>query len=151
MSITRIAARLAVPRALRFSPETVHRLLRPHLAGLRREHLWRVDLGARDLVLGAELVSIGTVDTTVAHPREIFTGALIAAASAIVLVHNHISGELEPSAVDVRTFDRLDTCGVLLGIAIRDQLIVHNDRWFSLKSALRSGDHQNGSKSAFLR
>ncbi len=127
-----LAARMRGQPSLRISSaDAAHRLLRPHFLGLDREHLWRIDVNARRGLLGAELVSIGTFDATLADPRAIFKGAL--GASGIFLVHNHPSGGLAPSAEDLAAARRLDVCGLLLGIAVIDHLIVYEDRFSSLR------------------
>ncbi len=133
----RIVALRADPRRRFRTAEEIHALVRPLFDGLDREHLWRIDLDSRDGLLGAELVSVGTVDQAPCHPREVFGPALVARASRIILVHNHTSGNLNPSPTDLRARARLNLCGLILGIEVADFLIVHGDRFFSFKE---SGD-----------
>ena len=135
---TLMATKFGAQPSLRADAEAIHKILWPHFVGLRREHLWRVDLDSRSGFLGAELVSIGTVDMTLAHPREIFSGAIAAGASRIVLAHNHPSGDVRPSAHDEEFFGRIASCGMILGIEVVDQLIIHDERCFSLKAGGRA-------------
>lgn len=132
----KLLARLPARPALRLAgARDVHKMLWPRLLGLDREHLWRVDLDSRGGLLGAELVAIGTVDAAPAHPREIFSGALEARASRIVLVHNHPSGDVRPSAGDVDFTTRAAAAGVILGVELQDHVIIFEDRRFSFNEA----------------
>ena len=76
------------PRLFLGTARSAHRLLWPRFVGLDREHLWRVDLGPKCRFLGAELVAIGTAQTAITHPREVFKGAIIAGAWRVLLAHN---------------------------------------------------------------
>lgn len=138
----RMAVRIPAQRGARLDSAGMHRLLRPYFCGLQKEHLWRIDLDARSGLLGAELVSIGTVDFTLAHPREIFRNAFVAGASRIALAHNHISGNLRPSPQDLEVFERLELCALILGVAVVEQLIVHDDRFYSWRDSRRSSSRR---------
>lgn len=131
---TTMTIRIPPRPELRLDSQAIHKLLWPHFVGLRREHLWRVDLSARWGFLGAELVSFGTVDSTPASPREVFRGALDAC--QIVLAHNHPSGVVDPSPQDLELFNRFSLCGKILGIHVADQLIIYEDRCFSQRSTV---------------
>jgi DNA repair protein RadC len=111
----------------------VHKLLWPRFFGLSREHLWRLDLNSRGGLLGGELISIGSVDGTNAHPREIFAGAIRARASKIILAHNHPSNDVSPSDEDLTMTARLSAAGLILGIELFDHLIIYDEKFFSLK------------------
>jgi DNA repair protein RadC len=134
-SKSRVVRMGARPQCRLSTPCAIHRLVQPVFMGLDREHLWRVDLDARDGLLGAELVSIGTVNSAPCHPREVFSRAIACGASRIVLVHNHPTGVLEPSPSDLQAMERLNLCGLILGIDVADSLIVHQDRFLSLKES----------------
>ncbi len=82
---------------------------------------------------GHHLVSIGTLDTLLVHPREVFRAALIAAASAIVLLHNHPSGEPTPSDADIKVTRDLIRAGQLLKIDVLDHVIVGKPNHCSLR------------------
>jgi DNA repair protein RadC len=78
-------------------------------------------------------VSIGTLDSSLVHPREVFKDAILASAAAIIVVHNHPSGDPSPSAEDRRITTRLQECGTLLGIELLDHIILGDNRFVSLK------------------
>ena len=88
-------------------------------------------LNTRLRITGHHLVSIGTLDEAMAQPREVFRIAVMAAASAIVLMHNHPSGDSMPSAADDTVTRRIKECGQLLRIKLCDHIIVGHQRYFS--------------------
>jgi|GEM_PF-588935 len=91
-------------------------------------------LNTRRRVRGHQLVTIGTLDTLLVHPREVFRAAIIAAASAIVVMHNHPSGEPQPSEADIKVTRDLIRAGQLMKIEVLDHVIVGNQKHCSLKS-----------------
>ncbi len=91
-------------------------------------------LNTRRRVKGHQLLSIGTMDTLLVHPREVFRGALIAAAAAIVIMHNHPSGEPDPSEADIRVTRDLVRAGQLLKVEVLDHAIVGNGSHCSLRA-----------------
>jgi DNA repair protein RadC len=109
--------------------------MRSRAYGLTREHFWRIDLDARNGVLGCELISIGTPDLSLVLPCEVFKGALINDACKIAVVHNHPSQNVKPSAEDLKTTQRLIAFGYELGIEIVDHVILADDDYFSFKAA----------------
>jgi DNA repair protein RadC len=100
-----------------------------------RVELFRVVLlNARHDVLKMATVSRGSLSATIVHPREVFRPAIVASAAAVILVHNHPSGDPEPSGEDVEITKRLARAGDLLGIDVLDHVIVaKGGRWVSLK------------------
>jgi DNA repair protein RadC len=90
-------------------------------------------LNTRRRIKGHHLVSLGTVDTLLVHPREVFRAALIAAASALVLMHNHPSGEPQPSEADTKVTRDMIRAGQLLKIEVLDHVIIGNQRHCSLR------------------
>lgn len=90
-------------------------------------------LNTRRRVKGHQLVTIGTMDTLLVHPREVFRGALIAGAAAIVMMHNHPSGEPTPSEADIKVTRDLIRAGQLLKIEVLDHVIVGNPNHCSLR------------------
>lgn len=92
-------------------------------------------LNTRRKIKGHYLVSTGTLDSILVHPREVFRLAIVAAASAIVLVHNHPSGEPEPSEADIKVTRELIRAGQLLRIEVCDHIIMgHGGKHVSLKT-----------------
>ena len=94
-------------------------------------------LSTKHHVLGYHEVSRGTLDATLVHPREVFKAALLANAAAIILAHNHPSGDPSPSADDVQLTRRLVDAGALLGVDVLDHIIVGDGRYYSFKEAGR--------------
>lgn len=90
-------------------------------------------LNTRRRVRGHQLVTIGTMDTLLVHPREVFRGAIIAGASAIVLMHNHPSGEPQPSEADIRVTRDLIRAGQLVKIEVLDHVVIGHPNHCSLR------------------
>lgn len=98
-------------------------------------------LDTRHRVLRVEIVSVGSLDTAVVHPREVFRPAAVAGAAAVVLFHNHPSGDPRPSPDDVRLTRRLVEAGTLLGIDVLDHLVLGDTRYCAiLEQGVRSWD-----------
>lgn len=114
------------------SPETAAELLVPGLAGADRECCEVLLLDTKHRLLDRELVSIGSLDHTFMSPREVFRDALLANAAAVVLAHNHPSGDPTPSADDELVTRRLARAGELVGVEVLDHLVVAGDTWVSL-------------------
>ena len=115
-------------------PEAARRLLAPRLRGLDRENFWALLLDARHGVLDLHRVSEGTLTTSLVHPREVFGPALRAAAAAVVVAHNHPSGDPEPSQADLEVTRRLSEAGELLGVPLLDHLVLAGGECVSLRS-----------------
>ena len=90
-------------------------------------------LNTRRRVKGHQLITIGTMDTLLVHPREVFRGAVIAAASALILIHNHPSGEPTPSEADIKVTRDLIRAGQWLKIELLDHIIMGNPKHCSLR------------------
>lgn len=100
-----------------------------------REHFRVLFLTARHIPIGVHTVSIGCLTASLVHPREVFRPAILAGSAAIVISHNHPSGDPEPSAEDLALTRRLAAAGTLLGIELLDHVITGDgtSRWVSLK------------------
>lgn len=90
-------------------------------------------LNTRRRVRGHQLITIGTMDTLLIHPREVFRGAIIAGAAGIVLMHNHPSGEPQPSDADIKVTRDLIRAGELLKIEVLDHVVIGNQKHCSLR------------------
>jgi DNA repair protein RadC len=102
--------------------------------GADRELFVVVALNTRNKIIGFNTVSVGTIDSSLVHPREVFKFAVASSASSIILFHNHPSGDTEPSSEDINITKRLVDCGELIGIPVLDHVIAGEDgRWLSLK------------------
>ena len=121
------------PRLYLSGPEDVAELMTPEMAPLDREHFRAILLNTKNRILGIRTISIGSLNSSVVHAREVFKAAVSESAQAIVLVHNHPSGIPEPSAEDVIVTDRLVEAGRILGIEVLDHVIVARDGFTSMK------------------
>jgi DNA repair protein RadC len=115
------------------SPRSVAEVLLPLFGSRPVEHFGAVLLDTKHRVLQIAQVSIGTLDASVVHPREVFREAVAARAAAIVLFHNHPSGDPEPSPDDVEITRRMMAAGRLLGIDVLDHVILADVRFCSLR------------------
>lgn len=116
--------------------QNAYRLLVPLFDGLDREHFMVVALDAKHSVIGINTVSIGSVTMSIVHPREVFKPLILLNASAVILAHNHPSGDPTPSPEDRALTRRLKEGGELLGITVLDHVVLGEDRCYSF------ADHQ---------
>lgn len=95
----------------------------------KKEHFIALYLNARNQLVHKEIISIGTLDTGLVHPREVFKPALDSLAVSVIVAHNHPSGSLEPSSEDIEITRRLVHAGKILGISVIDHIIMTEDKW----------------------
>lgn len=100
---------------------------------LKKEHFKITMLDTKNYIIGVVEVSIGNLNSSIVHPREVFKEAIKRSSSAIILVHNHPSGDPTPSREDINITKRLVECGDLLGIRILDHIIIGDKKHISLK------------------
>lgn len=105
------------------SPDMAVRLLDEE-AKADRECFWVLHINTANRIIEKELVSIGTVNSSLVHPREVFKKAILNGSASIITVHNHPSGQLKPSKDDQNIWERLDDAGKILGIEVLDHLII---------------------------
>ena len=91
-----------------------------------REHFWIIILNTRNRIRFVELVSLGTMNASLVHPREVYRRAIKSGASALIIGHNHPSGNCEPSEDDISLTKRLMEAGKIIGIEILDHIIIGN-------------------------
>jgi len=115
------------------SPEDAACLLMDEMRHLDREHFKVILLDSKNSVIGVETVSIGTVNASIVHPREVLKPALVKSATSIILAHNHPTGHTSPSREDILLTRRFEKCGRILGIEIVDHIIIGDGRYESLK------------------
>jgi len=104
-----------------------------YLRDKTREHLAALYLNARNELVFKKHIFVGTLDANIAHPREIFEHALTNHASSVILVHNHPSGDPEPSKADLEITKRITEAGKILGIDVLDHVIITKTKVFSFK------------------
>lgn len=114
----------AAPRPLVRGPADVADLLAAELRGRDREHFLGLYLDARHRLAALRTISVGTLDASLVHPREVFLPAVGLQAAAVIVAHNHPSGCARPSGDDLELTRRLARCGGLLGIELLDHLVV---------------------------
>ena len=120
-------------RAVLDSPARVLEHVPPEVRAGRKEHFLAFYVNARSQLVYRETVSIGTLSASLVHPREVFAPAVAHAAAAVIVVHNHPSGDCTPSAEDKDATRRLSRAGELLGIPLLDHMIVSPSKFFSFK------------------
>jgi DNA repair protein RadC len=115
------------------NPLSVYQIIKPYLEDLDREHFVVMLLDVKKKVIGINTVSIGILFSCPVHLREVFKPAIVANAAAVILVHNHPSGQPDPSQDDLALTVRLKEAGEILGIEVLDHVIVGEERYVSLK------------------
>ncbi len=115
------------------SPKDVADLLLEEMRYLDREHFRAVLLSTKNNVLAVDNISIGSLNASLVHPRELFKNAVIKSAAGIILVHNHPSGNPEPSNEDKHVTQRMVKAGEIMGIDVLDHIIIGDGRYVSLK------------------
>lgn len=116
------------------SAKAVAEFMTPHVAREMAESLWVLALDAQNCVLGGGPICItrGILNSSLAHPREVFRAAILANAAAVILVHNHPSGVVTPSADDKVITERMVAAGRLLDLPVHDHVIMRGDgKYFS--------------------
>ncbi len=115
------------------SPEDVARMYIPRFRGARTESFHVLLLNAAHQVVREVPVSTGTLTASLVHPREVFRLAITESAAAVILLHNHPSGNAEPSPEDVAVTRQLVSAGTLLDIPVLDHIIIAGDAYTSLR------------------
>lgn len=115
------------------SPQDVSELLMEELRYLQKEHFVCLFLNTKNQVLGQETLSMGSLNASIVHPREVFRSAIKRSSAAIICVHNHPSGDPTPSPEDVDITLRLKEAGAIIGIEILDHVIIGDQKFVSLK------------------
>lgn len=115
------------------TPEDVAKMVQGRLRGEKKEHFLTVLLDTRGQVIKTVEVSIGSLDSSIVHPREVFKEALSASAASVIFVHNHPSGNPEPSTDDIELTKRLAQAGEIMGIDVLDHVIIGDSKYVSLK------------------
>lgn len=129
----RLAATCDEERPVIRSPQDAARLVMPDLRFERQECFHTVLLDTKGRVMRQQTVTIGSLDASIVHPREVFAGAVAARAASLLVAHNHPSGDPTPSAEDRAVTTRLVEAGHILGIELVDHLVIGDGRWTSMK------------------
>lgn len=114
-------------------PKDIVDLGKKFLDELDREELIVACLNAKNEVNSVNVVSIGSLNNSIVHPREVFKTAILSNAASIVMIHNHPSGDVTPSKEDKEITLRIKESGIILGIKLLDHIIIGNDTYYSFK------------------
>ncbi len=114
-------------------PADAHEILATYLAGADRENLVVLMMDTKHKVIGINTVGVGTLSGTLIHPREVFKPAILANAAAIIMAHNHPSGDPEPSPEDISVTKQIAEAGKVLCISVLDHIIVGDERFYSFQ------------------
>jgi len=113
------------------NPQKVHKLIKNKLKDYYKEHFYIILLNSRNWSIAE--ISIGSLNASIVHPREVFSEAIKNKAASVIFVHNHPSGDPEPSEDDLEITKRLVNGGKILGIEVVDHIIVAKDKFMSFK------------------
>jgi DNA repair protein RadC len=117
------------------SPEDVYRRLFPRMREQKKEMFIELCLDTKNQILKEEVISVGSLNANVVHPREVFKLALTESAAHIIVAHNHPSGDPAPSREDIEITKKLVETGNIMGITVLDHVIIGDGRHFSMKEA----------------
>ncbi len=129
----RLSAESPSPRPVIKFPGDVYNLLKERIRYWDREHFMAIFLNTKHHVIAVETVSVGSLSSSLVHPRELFKNSIKRSAAALILVHNHPSGDPTPSREDIEITRRLVEAGNIIGIQVLDHVIVGENGFVSLK------------------
>ncbi len=115
------------------TPDEVVALVRGRLRGKKKEYFLALLLDTRGQLVKIAEVSVGSLDSSIVHPREVFKEAISASAASVIFAHNHPSGDTAPSEDDIKLTKRLAEAGEIMGIDVLDHVIVADKEYLSLK------------------
>lgn len=114
------------------SPQDVANFMMGKMEHLTQEKFIVLFLNSKNVVIKQKTIFIGTLNSSIVHPREIFSEAIKCASNAIVVLHNHPSGDTTPSKEDISATNRLRECGEILGIDLLDHIIIGDHTYMSM-------------------
>jgi DNA repair protein RadC len=115
------------------TPEEVYALVQGKLKGKKKEYFLAALLDTRNHLIRLAEISVGSLDGSIVHPREVFKEAISASASSVIFVHNHPSGDTEASPDDINITKRLAEVGKIVGIDVLDHVIIGGKNYLSMK------------------
>jgi DNA repair protein RadC len=115
------------------TPDDVARLVQGRLKGKKKEYFLALLLDTRNQLIRVAEISVGSLDSSIVHPREVFKEAISASAASVIFVHNHPSGDAEASEDDIKLTRRLTEVGEIMGIDVLDHIIIGDKKFRSLK------------------
>ena len=129
----RLSLREPLSRPLVRTPKDAADLMMPRLRDQVREHFVAILLSTKNHVLATPLITTGTLNAAMVHPRDVFREAIHHSAASMILVHNHPSGDPAPSREDIALTRKLADAGTMMDIAVLDHVIIGDGRYISLK------------------
>lgn len=129
----RIAAQGGEDKIKVTSPTDIVNLIMEEMRFLKKEHFRIAILDTKNHIITIEEISIGNLNSSIVHPREVFNIAIRRSANSIILIHNHPSGDPTPSREDINITNRLIEAGSIIGIRVLDHIIMGNNRYLSFK------------------
>jgi DNA repair protein RadC len=114
-------------------PESVVKAIRASIKDKAKEHFKLILLNPRNKIIGISTISIGTLNASLVHPREVFKDAIMHSAASVVLAHNHPSGDPEPSEDDIKITKKLVESGEILSIEVIDHIVIGKNNFCSFK------------------
>lgn len=115
------------------SPKDVSTYMMGQMKNLKKEYFKLIMLNTKNVIISVKDISIGNLNSSIVHPREVFIEAIKLSSASVILCHNHPSGDPTPSKEDILITKRLKECGTLLGIEVLDHVIIGNKAYVSLK------------------
>ena len=115
------------------NPESVVKAIRASIKDKAKEHFKLILLNPRNKIIRISTISVGTLNASLVHPREVFKDAIVHSAASVVLAHNHPSGDPEPSGDDIKITKKLVESGKILGIDVIDHIVVGKNSFLSFK------------------
>ena len=134
IELGRRVARSRLPDTVKITcPQDAANLLMEELRHLKEEHFVCLFLDTKNQVIGRQTLSIGSLNASIVHPREVYRAAIRRSSASILCAHNHPSGDPTPSPEDIALTRRLSEAGELLGVELLDHLVIGDNRYTSLK------------------
>lgn len=115
------------------SPKDVAFYMMKEMNNLKKEYFKIIMLNTKNMIISIKDVSVGSLNSSIVHPREVFVEAIKNSSSAVILCHNHPSGDCTPSKEDMAVTKRLKECGDLIGIEVLDHIIIGRKKFISFK------------------
>lgn len=129
----RIVLQSPIDRVSIRSPKDVAHYIMEEMRYLKQEHFIALLLNTKNQIIGKETITVGTLNSSLVHPREVFKPAIKKSSSAMIVVHNHPSGDPTPSKEDIDVTHRLVNAGELIGIDVLDHIVIGDNAYISLK------------------
>lgn len=129
----RISAQIGEEKVKITSPADIVNILMEDMRYLKKEHFKAAILDTKNQIITIENISVGNLNSSIVHPREVFNAAIRRSGNSIILIHNHPSGDPTPSKEDINITNRLIESGNILGIKVLDHIVIGDNKYISFK------------------